>query len=60
MRTRIALAFMLALARTRIPLAFVLALAAASGVLAQQPALYIVDPFWPKLPWPSNWSMQQR
>ena len=44
----------------RLALACVLIAAAAAGLPAQQrPVLYKVDPFWPKLPLPNNWSMQQ-
>jgi len=44
----------------RVLLAIVLACAAVSVLLAQQrPVLYKVDPFWPKMPLPNNWSMQQ-
>jgi hypothetical protein len=44
----------------RVLLAIVLACAAVSVVLAQQrPVLYKVDPFWPQMPLPNNWGMQQ-
>jgi hypothetical protein len=43
-----------------VALAFLLVAATVAAVPAQQqPALYKVDPFWPKLPLPNNWSMQQ-
>jgi hypothetical protein len=44
----------------RVALAFALAAAVVAGVPAQQqPVLDKVDPFWPTLPLPNNWSMQQ-